>query len=141
MLNFVDKALNAQKPAIPILQIAASAPPAIIKSALSVWINLNESPIACAPEAHAVTVEWLGPLRLYLIARLSGISKIYHYPFFSKKFANFYKTAKEFTEKTLNTEVNPQSKIYCNNNDVEKAKKKYNITNEKITLHIIIFIK
>ena len=38
-------------------------------------------------------------LRLYLIARLSGISKIYHYPFFSKKGKNFYKTAQEFTEK------------------------------------------
>ena len=37
-------------------------------------------------------------VRLWLIAKLAGISKIYHYPFFSKKFANFYKTAKEFTE-------------------------------------------
>ena len=34
------------------------------------------------------------------------------------------------TEKILNVEVNPQSKIYCNINDVEGARKKYNITNE-----------
>ena len=32
-------------------------------------------------------------IRLYLIAKLSGIKKIYHYPFFSKKGKNFYKTA------------------------------------------------
>ena len=40
-------------------------------------------------------------IRLYLIAKLSGIKKIYHYPFFSKKGKNFYKTAQEFTEKIL----------------------------------------
>ena len=40
-------------------------------------------------------------VRLYLISKLSGIEKIYNYPFFSKKGKNFYKTAKEFTEKIL----------------------------------------
>ena len=69
-------------------------------------------------------------IRLYLIAKMSGIKKNFHYKFFSKKRKNFFKTAKEFTEKTLNIKIDPQSKIYCNNNDVEKAKKKYNITNE-----------
>ena len=69
-------------------------------------------------------------IRLYLIAKMSGIKKNFHYNFFSKKRKNFFKTAKEFTEKTLNIKIDPQSKIYCNNNDVEKAKKKYNITNE-----------
>ena len=69
-------------------------------------------------------------IRLYLITKMSGIKKNFHYNFFSMKRKNFFKTAKEFTEKTLNIEIDPQSKIYCNNNDVEKAKKKYNITNE-----------
>ena len=69
-------------------------------------------------------------IRLYLITKMSGIKKNFHYKFFSKKKKNFFKTAKEFTEKTLNIEIDPQSKIYCNTNDVEKAKKKYNITNE-----------
>ena len=69
-------------------------------------------------------------IRLYLIAKMSGIKKNFHYNYFSKKRKNFFKTAKEFTEKTLNIKIDPQSKIYCNNNDVEKAKKKYNITNE-----------
>ena len=42
-------------------------------------------------------------IRLYLIALFSGIprKKIYHYPFFSKKGKNFYKTAQEFTERIL----------------------------------------
>jgi len=63
-------------------------------------------------------------IRLYLISKLSGIKENFHYKFFSKKGKNFFKTAKEFTEKTLNTEIDPQSKIYCNNNDIVEAKKK-----------------
>ena len=46
-----------------------------------------------------------------------------------KKFDQSY-IFSEFTEKILNVEVNPQSKIYCDINDIEKARKKYNITNE-----------
>ena len=69
-------------------------------------------------------------IRLYLISKLSGIKENFHYKFFSKKGKNFFKTAKEFTEKTLNTEIDPQSKIYCNNNDIVEAKKKYNMTND-----------
>ena len=68
-------------------------------------------------------------IRLYLISKLSGIKENFHYKFFSKKGKNFFKTAKEFTEKTLNVEIDPQSKIYCDNNDIVEAKKKYNITN------------
>ena len=69
-------------------------------------------------------------IRFYLISKLSGIKENFHYKFFSKKGKNFFKTAKEFTEKTLNTKIDPQSKIYCNNNDILEAKKKYNITND-----------
>ncbi len=69
-------------------------------------------------------------IRLYLILKLSGIKENFHYKFFSKEGKNFYKTAKEFTERTLNTKIDPQSKIYCNNNDILEAKKKYNITND-----------
>ena len=67
-------------------------------------------------------------IRLYLISKLSGIKENFHYKFFSKKGKNFFKTAKEFTEKPLNTEIDSQSKIYCNNNDIIEAKNKYNIT-------------
>jgi len=66
-------------------------------------------------------------IRLYLISKISA-KEVFHYKFFSKEGKNFYKTAKEFTEKTLNTEVDPQSKIYCNKDDIEQAKKKFNIS-------------
>jgi len=69
-------------------------------------------------------------IRLYLISKLSGIKQIFHYKFFSKKGKNFFKTAKKFTEKILNTKIESHSKIYSNNNDMEEAKKKYNITND-----------
>jgi len=69
-------------------------------------------------------------IRLYLIAKLSGIPKIYHYPFFSKKGKNFYKTALEFTEKILQRKIHSASKIYLDKNDIENAKSKYNITND-----------
>ena len=67
-------------------------------------------------------------IRLYLISKFSNIKKTFHYKFFSKKRKNFFKTAKEFTEKILKIEINSQSKIYCNQRDIEEAKKKYNIT-------------
>ena len=62
-------------------------------------------------------------IRLYLIAKLSGIKKIYHYPFFSKKGKNFYKTAQEFTEGILQRKINSASKIYWDKESIEKAKK------------------
>ena len=68
-------------------------------------------------------------IRLWLIAKLAGISKIHHYPFFSKKFANFYKTAKEFTEKILKRKIDSTSKIYWDKISIEKAKKDYDIQN------------
>ena len=66
-------------------------------------------------------------IRLYLIAKLAGIKKIYHYPFFSKKGKNFYKTAQEFTEKILQKKLNTASKIYWKKESIEKAKKDYDI--------------
>ena len=69
-------------------------------------------------------------VRFYLISKLSGIKKNFQYNFFSKKGKNFFKTAKEFTEKVLNTKIDPQSKIFCNKNNIEIAKKKFNISNE-----------
>ena len=69
---------------------------------------------------------------MYLIAKVSGISKIYHYPFFSKKGKNFYKTAKEFSEKILQRKINSASKIYWDKESIKKAKEDYDIkTNTK----------
>ena len=69
-------------------------------------------------------------IRLYLIAKFSGISKIYHYPFFSKKGKNFYKTAQEFTEKIFKKKIDSVSKIYWDKESIEKAKKDYNIKSD-----------
>ena len=67
-------------------------------------------------------------IRLYLITKLSGIKENFHYKFFSKEGKNFFKTAKEFTEKTLNIKIDTQSKIYWDSTEIENAKKNYNIT-------------
>ena len=67
-------------------------------------------------------------VRLFLISKISGIKENFHYKFFSKKGKNFFKTAKEFTEKTLNTKINPQSKIYWNVQETEKIKRKFDIS-------------
>ena len=69
-------------------------------------------------------------IRLYLIAKFSGIKKISNYNFFSKKGKNFFKTAKKFTEQILQTSVDSQSKIYVDKNEMERAKKKFNILSE-----------
>src|SRR5688572_14474388 len=66
-LNAVASALQALNPAMPIRQIAASAPPATITSASPSLISRVASPMACAPVAQAVTTEWFGPLKPYLI--------------------------------------------------------------------------
>ena len=69
-------------------------------------------------------------LRLYLISKFSGIQETFHYKFFSKKGENFFKAAQRFTEKVLKIKIDPQSKIYCKESDVEKAKKKFSINND-----------
>ena len=52
--DFVDKALHALNPAIPIFVIGLSAPPAIITSASPFIMSLAASPIECAPVEQAV---------------------------------------------------------------------------------------
>ena len=69
-------------------------------------------------------------IRLYLIAKLSGIKNNFQYNFFSKKGKNFFKTAKNFTEEILNISINPQSKIYFDKNDMKEAKRKFDISDK-----------
>ena len=66
-------------------------------------------------------------IRLYLISKLSGIPKIYGYPFFSKKGKNFYKTAINHTEKVIKKKISSVSKIYWDKQSIEVAKKNYDI--------------
>jgi len=69
-------------------------------------------------------------LRFYLISKLSGIKENFQYKIFSKKGKNFFKTAKEFTEKILGEKIDSQSKIYFDKNDVQEAKIKYSISDQ-----------
>ena len=69
-------------------------------------------------------------IRFYLISKLSGIKENFHYKFFSKKGKNFFKTAKKFTEKILQTEIESQSKIYFDKSDMEEAKRRFNISDK-----------
>ena len=66
-------------------------------------------------------------IRFFLISKFSNIKKISHYNFFTKKGKNFFKTAKEFTEKELKIEMNPQSKIFCDNKNIDEVKIKFDI--------------
>ena len=70
-------------------------------------------------------------IRLYLIAKLAGIKNNFHYKFFSKKGKNFFRTAKDFTEKVLSIKVNTESKIYIDASAVLGSIKKFNILKEE----------
>ena len=69
-------------------------------------------------------------IRFYLIAKFSGIKENFQYRFFSKKGKNFFKTAIEFTERIVNTKIDSQSKIYFDKLDMEKAKKRFEISDD-----------
>ncbi len=73
-------------------------------------------------------------LRLYFASKLSGIKNNYQYTFFSKKGKNFFKTAKNFTEEILNIKISSKPKIFINNSDIEKAIKKFDISNKTVNV-------
>jgi heptosyltransferase-2 len=83
------------------------------------------------PKEFDQTYIFSDSIRLYLISRFSGIKKNFHYAFFSKKGKNFFRTAKNFTQDILKKEIESQPKIYCNSKEVEEAKQKFNISNNK----------
>ena len=68
-------------------------------------------------------------IRFYLISKIAGVKENFQYNFFSKKGKNFFKTAKEFTEKIFNVKVNSHTKIYFDKDEMEKAKITYKIIN------------
>ena len=70
-------------------------------------------------------------LRLNLISKLSGIRKNNQYKFFSKKGKNFFKTAKKFTEETIGAKIDHQSKIFWDKEEIEIAKKNFDISDKK----------
>jgi heptosyltransferase-2 len=77
-------------------------------------------------------------LRYYLIARLSGIKKIYQYPFFEKNKQHIINSAKNLIKKNLNTEIENVPEIQIDNSFVEKAVSNFNINN--IDLNILLAV-
>ena len=73
-------------------------------------------------------------LRLNLITKLSGIKNNFQYKLFSKKGKNFFMAAKKFTEKTLDMQIDHESKIIWNMDEIEKAKNKFDISNKTINI-------
>ena len=73
-------------------------------------------------------------LRFNLIARLSGIKNIYHYPLFKKKNQHIIDTAKNFIISTLDLNIDSNPIIELEENIVEDAKKKFNINTNQINI-------
>ena len=62
-------------------------------------------------------------IRHYFSSKLAGIKNIYHYPLFNKKNLHLVKTAKNFTEKSLDIENCPtETKILIDHSKIEKYK-------------------
>ena len=77
-------------------------------------------------------------LRFNLIAKLSGIKKIYQYPLFKKNKQHIINSARDLIEKNLNTKINNSPEIQIDNYLVEEAKSKFNI--DKDDLNILLAI-
>ena len=73
-------------------------------------------------------------MRFYLIAKFSGITKIYHYPLFKKTKQHITNTPKDFLKNELNLEVNEDPEIHIDNISVSKSIKKFNINKDEINI-------
>ena len=67
-------------------------------------------------------------LRYNLIAKLSGIKEIYQFPLFQKRGQNMIKAAQNLIQNKLDLEVNNDPIIQINNDIVEDAVNKFNIS-------------
>ena len=72
-------------------------------------------------------------LRYYLLAKFAGIKEIHQYPLGRKK-DNVINSAKELTEKVLGEKVSTQPTIDVEQNLVDTAKTKYNISKDNINI-------
>ena len=62
-------------------------------------------------------------LRIHLAAKIAGIKNVYSYKFYKKKNLHLIKTAKLFTEKTLNIESSPtETNFYIKKERLDKIK-------------------
>ncbi|WP_440646924.1 glycosyltransferase family 9 protein [Candidatus Pelagibacter sp. HIMB1521] len=76
-------------------------------------------------------------LRIYLAAKIAGIKNIYSYKFYKKKNLHLIKTAKLFTEKTLNITNSPtETKFYIKKERLDKIKSEIKNDYFKIVLGV-----
>tara|TARA_B100001057_G_scaffold40784_1_gene36623 strand:- start:3039 stop:4001 length:963 start_codon:yes stop_codon:yes gene_type:complete len=73
-------------------------------------------------------------LRFQLVARLSGISKIYQYPLFNKYKQHIIDTPRKFIKDNLNIEVTDDPKIHLNKDLILKTIKEFKIDPKKTNI-------
>ena len=73
-------------------------------------------------------------LRYFLIAKISGISDIYQYPLFQKKFQHITNTPKKFIKDHLNLDINEDPVIEINKDLIDRAYTEYKIDKNKINI-------
>ncbi len=73
-------------------------------------------------------------LRFNLIAKLSGIKKIYQYPLFEKKNQHIVEAAQNFLKEKLDLDILSTPKIEIGNDKVNYAKIKYKILQNQINI-------
>ncbi len=73
-------------------------------------------------------------LRFNLIAKMSGIPKIYQYPLFTKTKQHITEVPKKFLKTNLDLDVNEDPEIQINNDLVFKATQKFQIDKKEINI-------
>ena len=73
-------------------------------------------------------------VRFYLIARFSGIPKIYQYPLFQKSDQHIFETPKKFIKDKINLDIHEDPEIQIRNDLVKAAVNKFEINQNEINI-------
>ena len=73
-------------------------------------------------------------LRFNLIARLSGISKIYQYPLFQKTNQHIINVPRKFMKEKLDLVVNEDPVVQIDDNSISKAREKFKINENEVNI-------
>ncbi len=73
-------------------------------------------------------------LRFNIIARMSGIQKIYQYPLFTKNKQHITEVPKKFLKANLDLDVDEDPEVQIDNESISKAAQKFQIDKNKINI-------
>ena len=73
-------------------------------------------------------------LRFYLIAKMSGIPKIFQYPLFTKTGQHIIEVPKKFLKTNLDLDINEDPEVQINNDSISKAIQKFQIDKNKMNI-------